>query len=64
MNSIILAVGAMSPGATAVFYFIAFVAFVVAGILSAVVKNYAIALISAGLALWVFVGFWNALAAS
>ena len=60
-----LAVDALSGGAQAVFFFIAFVAFIVAGILAVVpVKNYWAALVSFGLAAATFVWFWNALALS
>lgn len=59
-----IAVEALSAGTQAVLYFIAFVAFVVAAVLAYMTKALWATLVSAGLAAFVFVFFWNALAAS
>ena len=48
----------MSPGAQAIFYFLAFAMFVVAAILSFTLKAWWNLLVAAGLACWVFVPFW------
>lgn len=59
-----IAVEALSAGTQAVLYFVAFVAFVVAAVLAYMTKALWATLVSAGLAFFVFVFFWNALAAS
>lgn len=62
----ILALASMSPTVQAIFYGLAFVAFVIVVVVH-VVRTSAlddIAFIALGLALFVFVAFWNALAAT
>ena len=62
----LLAVHAMSHGAQAALYFVAFVAFLVAAIVAWVVQPRALwaTLVAVGLCLAVFVLFYNQLAAS
>jgi hypothetical protein len=59
-----LATHAMSEGSQAIFYLAAFILFVVAAVLAYMGKLVYATCIAAGLALFVFVFFWNALAAS
>lgn len=61
-----IAVHAMSAGAQAVFYFIAFVAFLVAAIVAWVIAPRLVwaTLIAVGLTMMAFVLFYNALALS
>lgn len=54
----------MSAEASAIFYFVAFVLFVIVAILELVPRRLPLGFIALGLACWVFVNFWNALAAS
>lgn len=58
------AVSVMHAGSQALCFGIALVAFIVAAIVSVRDKGFWAACISVGLAAWVFVLFWNALALS
>lgn len=59
-----IAVHSMSAGAQAVFFFLAFLGFLVAALFAWVVQPRLIwaTLVALGLALWMFVLFYNALA--
>jgi hypothetical protein len=59
-----LAVTALSANAQAIVYFFALVAFIVAAVVAGLARAHVAALTAAGLALFTFVPFWNALAAS
>ncbi len=50
----------MSEGWQVICFAAAFVAFVLAAVLSALSKAWTLALVSAGLAFWVLVALWNA----
>lgn len=54
----------MSADSQAIFFFVAFAAFVVAAVLSVVPRVWWNLLVAAGLASWVFVSFWTAVKAS
>lgn len=54
----------MSAEAQSVFFFIAFVCFVVAVFLSVPPKEWWQALVAAGLASWIFVSLWTAIQAT
>lgn len=60
-----LAVDALSAGTQSVILLFALVSFIVAAVLALIpFRSWVVGLIAVGLALWVLVPFWNALAAS
>lgn len=58
-----LALDALSADITAVFYLVAFIALVIGAVLALPVRS-ALFWVASGLAVWMFVNAWNALAAT